>query len=413
MGSGIFGDDKAAQRMLTTERTSVTTRCSVDGRRWMTVVTAHDMAERRGQELTEAASIGTDARVALLFARPGPDLEQFVAEVSRSVDVPVVGCTTAGLVTADGVPDGVAQLVVLGGPGLDAAVSAGRIDEVGPRQAGAAAAGSVLDLPHRAHSVVMLLAEGLHGNLSEVVRGAYGTAGATIPLVGGCAGDDSAMSTTHQFYDGRVLQRSVVGAAITSEVPFGVGVSHGWQPIGHPMLVTGAEGTEVLTLDDRPALDVYLDMLGEDRHFSDAASFARFAQTRPLGLQVRSGAQVRFVGGADVSRRSLQFLVPVPEGELVWVMTGDSASVLDATETATRDALSQLGGHDPLGVVAFDCVARRGILGDDRLPNEISRVRDAIGSDAPVSGFYTYGEIARQGGSLGFHHQTMVVLGLA
>ena len=106
-------------------------------------------------------------------------------------------------------------------------------------------------------------------------------------------------------------------------------------------------------------------------------------------------------------------LLPVPEGELVWVMTGDSASVLDATETATRDALSQLGGHDPLGVVAFDCVARRGILGDDRLPNEISRVRDAIGSDAPVSGFYTYGEIARQGGSLGFHHQTMVVLGLA
>lgn len=33
--------------------------------------------------------------------------------------------------------------------------------------------------------------------------------------------------------------------------------------------------------------------------------------------------------------------------------------------------------------------------------------------DAPVAGFYTYGEIARTSGMSGFHNQTLVVLALS
>ena len=42
----------------------------------------------------------------------------------------------------------------------------------------------------RAHSVILLLTDGLGGDQMEVVRGAYAVVGAEIPLVGGCAGDD-------------------------------------------------------------------------------------------------------------------------------------------------------------------------------------------------------------------------------
>ncbi len=93
-------------------------------------------------------------------------------------------------------------------------------------------------------------------------------------------------------------------------------------------------------------------------------------------------------------------------------MEGDSASVLTATEQACHGALQALGGRPPLGVLAFDCIARRGVLGDDGIVDEVARIGAACGG-SPVAGFYTYGEIARTRGISGFHNQTLVVLALA
>jgi hypothetical protein len=60
-------------------------------------------------------------------------------------------------------------------------------------------------------------------------------------------------------------------------------------------------------------------------------------------------------------------------------------------------------------MIAFDCIARRGILGDAGIRSEIGRIA-AIAAGAPVAGFYTYGEIARTRGLRGFHNQALVVL---
>jgi hypothetical protein len=93
-------------------------------------------------------------------------------------------------------------------------------------------------------------------------------------------------------------------------------------------------------------------------------------------------------------------------------MEGDDRSVLEATDAACKDALASLEGSETLGVVAFDCIARRGILGDDGIQNEIGRIAENVGG-APVAGFYTYGEIARTQGVSGFHNQTLVVLAVS
>jgi hypothetical protein len=85
--------------------------------------------------------------------------------------------------------------------------------------------------------------------------------------------------------------------------------------------------------------------------------------------------------------------------------------VLEATDAAGGDALAALDGHPPLGIFAFDCIARRGVLGDEGIRCEIDRLA-ALASDAPVAGFYTYGEIARTRGVRGFHNQTLVVLSI-
>jgi hypothetical protein len=101
----------------------------------------------------------------------------------------------------------------------------------------------------------------------------------------------------------------------------------------------------------------------------------------------------------------------LPEGGLTWFMEGDAASVMDATDAACTRALRELGDPPPLGLVAFDCIARRGVLGSG-IGDEVARIAGHA-SGAPVAGFYTYGEIARTGGVGGFHNQTLVVLAVA
>jgi hypothetical protein len=278
------------------------------------------------------------------------------------------------------------------------------------REAGAEVARCLAKLEPRPHRTLLLLSDSLAGNQQEIVRGAYDVAGAAVPLVGGCAGDDLAMSGTFVLFGDRVLRDAVIGVALGSQAPLGIGVQHGWRRVGEPMLVTRSAGNRVYTLDDRPALDVYLERLGAPA--TDPAEFTRFALSHPLGLGRRSGEDhVRFVGEADFEDRSLGCIAAVPQGGIAWFMEGDAESVLAATDTACAEALSVLDGATPLGVLAFDCIARRSVLGDG-IACEVARIGDACGG-APVAGFYTYGEIARTRGISGFHNQTLVVLAVA
>src|SRR5207253_11102123 len=179
------------------------------------------------------------------------------------------------------------------------------------------------------------------------------------------------------------------------------------------ILVTGSSGTTVRTLDDEPALDVYLRRLGAPAEAtSDSAAFTRFAMTHPLGLSRRSGEEVRAIAGADFEARSIECIAQVPQGGLAWIMEGDQESVLTAADAACAEALQQLGGHEAKGVLAFDCIARRSVLGDAGTKREVERISQAV-NGAPVAGFYSYGEIARTKGTGGFHNQTLVVLAMA
>jgi hypothetical protein len=179
------------------------------------------------------------------------------------------------------------------------------------------------------------------------------------------------------------------------------------------MLITKSTGSRVLTIDDQPALDAYLARLDAPKEAgTDAAAFTRFALTHPLGLSRRSGEEVRFIAEADMDDRSLGCIANVPQGALAWLMEGDQESVLAATDGACGDALAELGGQPPLGILAFDCIARRGVLGDHGISSEVDRIESLVGP-IPLAGFYTYGEIARTHGTGGFHNQTLVVLAVA
>jgi hypothetical protein len=381
--------------------------------RWFGVGSCVGDQERAGARAADDALIHDDPKLLIVFCSQAYDLRQLLRQIrARAGDVPLIGCTTAGEIATAGPSDASVVVAALGGSGF--AVRTAVASEVSGnlRGAGARVARSLPDRADLPHQVVLLLSDGLAGDQQEVVRGAHGVLGAAVPLVGGCAGDDLKMSRTFQLYHDRVLSDSVVAAGIASNAPLGIGVRHGWRRVGEPMLVTSSAANRVYTLDDRPALDAYLMRLGVSEP-ADQEGLARLALTHPLGLSRRSGEDMaRFIGGGDFAQRSLSCIAEVPQGALVWVMEGHAQSVLEATDAACGDSLAALGGRPPLGMIAFDCIARRAVLGERGIRSEISRLA-AMASGAPVAGFYTYGEIARVRGVRGFHNQTLVVLAIS
>lgn len=354
------------------------------------------------------------AALVIVFASDSYDLETLVAAINDSADdAPLIGCSTAGEIATSTAGHSGVVVAALGGEGFKVATSVRRDLSRRLRGSGTEVAACLSEVADRPHKVLMVLTDGLAGDQQEIVRGIYSVAGAGVPLVGGCAGDDMKMTSTHQFCGREVLGDAVVAAAIGSDAPFGIGVRHGWETVAEPMTVTKSSDNRVYSLDNRPALDVYLEHLDapEDAH-TDPAAFTNFAMTHPLGLQRRSDEpHVRFIAEADFEERSLVCIAEVPRGAAVWLMEGDDASVLSATDDACRDALEGLGSP-PLGFIAFDCIARRGVLGDAGIQREAQRISAHAGG-APVAGFYTYGEIARTRGISGFHNQTLVVLAVA
>lgn len=372
-------------------------------------------ARTAGATATRLAVQGhDDAKLLVVFCSEAYDLAALLEGIgSEAPDTPLIGCSTAGEIATAGPSDASIVVVAIGGEGFSVATGVGTDSSGDLRQATTTAVEAcIAGVEQRAHSVVLLLTDGLGGDQMEVVRGAYAVVGAEIPLVGGCAGDDLKMKGTFQLFGDRALRDSVVAAALSSDAPIGIGVQHGWRRVGEPMLVTSSDGNRVQALDDQPALDVYLRRLGapaEAHHDPDA--FTRFALTHPLGISRRTGEEVRFVAGADFEDRSIACIASVPQGGLAWIMEGDEHSVLEATDEACAEAVAGLDGAPPLGFVAFDCIARRGVLGEPGIRREIERIA-AYAGGAPVAGFYTYGEIARTSGMRGFHNQTLVVLAL-
>jgi len=383
-------------------------------RRWVRVGHSDESDSRAaGREATDQAlGSASDARLLVVFCSEAHDHAALLQGVTeRSGGVPLIGCSTAGEIASEGPSDAGVVVTALGGDGFSVATAAATGASQRLRDAGAEAAACVQNVEERPHRALMLLTDGLAGDQQEIVRGSYSVLGAGVPLVGGCAGDDLKMESTHQFHGDEVLQDAAVAAAIASDAPLGIGVRHGWRRVGEPVLVTKSEGTKVIELDDQPALDVYLDRLNAPAEArTDPAAFTEFALTHPLGLSRRGEEEhVRLVSDADFEGRAIISIAEMPQGAVAWFMEGDGGSVLEATDAACAAALDQLGESHPLGIVAFDCVARRGVLGDPGIATEVERIAGRA-DGAPVAGFYSYGEIARTRGVSGFHNQTLVVL---
>ncbi|GAA2643895.1 FIST signal transduction protein [Paractinoplanes durhamensis] len=371
---------------------------------------AADSAKAGAEAVVEAIG-GRAPKAVVVFCSVAHDLRALLAGVRAEAgpDAAIVGCTTMGELGNSGMTVGGVSVAALGGDGFTVHTRAAHISESDPRAAGAAVAESLRGL-HDDHKVLVLLCDGLTGHPHDIIRGAYSGIGATVPLVGGFSADDRKFEQTFQFYGDEVLTNSVVGLALGSDGPVGIGIAHGWRRIEPPMIVTKSKGAHIYQLDEEPALDVLL----RRNNFEGTADefFDRGRPLQPLGLSRRNGEDIRVIHAGDDEERSVWGTADIPQGAQVWLMEADRQALLDGASWSCTEALARLDGLAPLGVLAFDCAGRRAGLVEGGMDEEIAVMREAL-HGAPFAGFYTGGEVARIRGASGLHHLTLVTLALA
>jgi len=386
------------------------------GARWMGVGRSAGADSRAAAALAaRSAIVGPDAKLLLVFAAITHDLaavQEGIAEVAGGV--PVIGCTTHGEIAPGGPSDGSVTVAAIGGSGFSIGTAVAEHVAGRQREAGAEVTVRAAEGVEGPYQVLLLLTDGLIRDQEAILRGCYSVLGASVPLFGGAAGDGWRMTGTYLMADGKVHTDAVAAAMIASEAPLAVSVRHGWRPVGEAMLVTSGANGRVHTLNDRPAMDVYLDRLGAPPEaYADPAAFVDFALSRPLGVQRRSGVRAHNLSTeVDVEGRSIGGGSAIDQGNLTWILEGDRDSILGAVDHACADARAALGGAAPIGMLTFSCAATRAVIGDDGIRYEAARL-ERVADGTPFAGFYTYGEIARVGGIDGFHNQTLVVLAFA
>jgi hypothetical protein len=369
-----------------------------------------------GREAATAAvaPLGGEAPgLVLVFSTPRyDDLHRLLAGV-RSVtgSALLVGCTGSGEIVGEhylGFGGGVAVMAMTAGGYRFAAASAGEVtgdlDGVGRDLARVSR-----DLAGpSAYAAALLITDSLLGDLQQFVQGVYRVTGPKVAIVGGAAGDEQRFVQSSVFHDDAVLHKGALVLWIASDHPLKVVTRHGWQPLGGPLLVTEAAGTEIAELGGRPADEAYEAELGLTEPLT-TDNFWGTSILHPFGLMQPDGTHVIRVARKKNEKGTLTIQGCVPSiGSAIQVMTGDCDSLLSIAGEVIDGTLEDR--PDAGVVLTFSCAARAMILGA-RAPEEARLLQEAAG-DVPVFGFYCCAEFARTAGVLGTHNATLTAVAL-
>lgn len=337
------------------------------------------------------------------FASSSFDQGELVRGIrGASSNASLIGCTDAGEITNGGPSTKSVGVMVVKADKIKFTTGLGRNVKDGAREAGRAVAEEVKGKAPQPLRAFVMLPDVLTGNGAEIVRGVLDVLGPHFPVVGGAAGDDFAFEKTYQYRDDEVASGAVAGVGLSGSFSMGIGVRHGWIPIGIPMKVTKSEGAVVHELDNRPAVSIYEDYFGQKAEELRKEPLAKMAITYPLGIKVPDIDEYLIRDPITVDEKgSITCAAEIPQGAEIRLMIGSKEKAVEAAQDAARKLMQEfeMDKTKPKFVLMFNCIAREKLFGQ-KANDEIQAVMKIIGGDVPLLGFYTYGEQAPINGEI-------------
>jgi small ligand-binding sensory domain FIST len=220
---------------------------------------------------------------------------------------------------------------------------------------------------------------GLIEALSEGLQGGF--------LVGGLA---SAEHLAAQIAD-RSVTGGLSGVLFNGNVGISTGLSQGCSLIGEKHVITRGNRNIIETIDDRPALDVFKEAIGEvlARDLQRVGGYI-FAAL-PIAGSDTGDYLVRNLVGLDPENGLLAIGDMVQAGMEIQFAKRDAETARADLRRMVTSLLQRLPGP-PKGGIYVSCLGRgRNQFGDDSA--EMKLIAELLG-DVPLAGFYANGEIS-------------------
>ncbi|MBI3630766.1 MAG: FIST C-terminal domain-containing protein [Candidatus Sungbacteria bacterium] len=346
---------------------------------------------------------GQKPDLTIAFASSSFDQKELVRGIRQTNGTtPLVGCTSAGEITNEGPVQKSVGVMTIASDQISFTTGLAKITGANAHQAGQAVAGEIKAKAPEPFSTLIMLPDVLTGNGADSVRGILEILGAHFPVVGGAPGDDFLFEKTYEYRDDTVETGAIAGIGISGKFSMGVGVRHGWIPIGMPMQVTKSKGAVVYELDHRPAISLYEDYFGQKAEELRKEPLAQMAITYPLGIKVPDIDEYLIRDPITVDEKgAITCAAEIPEGSEVRLMIGSKDKAIEAAQDAARKLMKdfEAAGSKPKFTLMFNCIAREKLF-SQQAGDEIRAVMDIIGKDVPLLGFYTYGEQAPMRGEI-------------
>ncbi|OCX15594.1 GfdT protein [Stutzerimonas xanthomarina] len=301
--------------------------------------------------------------------------------------VRLVGCTSAGEITAQGYSRSCVSAI--GFDHRSFSIACELIDEMERfslidaqqlvERLGSACRSNSL-APIKGHSFALTLLDGLSSR-EEQVLAALSAAFGSIPHFGGSAGDDNHLSDTHVYYDGRFHSGAAIVVLVNTWLDFEVFTTHHILPNGEKLVVTRADsnGRRVFELNAEPAAEEYARLIGVPVAELDHRLFA----AHPLAVRINEQYYVRSIQKVN-DDLSLTFYCAVENGIVLTAM--QPGPLMPNLEALFRRLEQRLG--PPLLTIGCDCFLRRLEIEANGVSEQVS----AFLRRQQVIGFNTYGE---------------------
>lgn len=263
-------------------------------------------------------------------------------------------------------------------------------------------------IPKEGLKHVFIISEGTFVNGSALINGLEdNTTDLNIAFTGGLCGDDARFENTLVGYNESAKKGEIVAIGFygdTLEISYAQ--YGGWTPFGPERIVTKSQDNVLFELDDQPALNLYKKYLGDK-----ASELPQSALLYPLSVKRKEKKEsiVRTILGIDDQTNTMTLAGDVPEGSSVQLMMANVDKIAEGAQSAAEIGMKNRKNKPELALLV-SCIGRKLVM-DQRVEEEIEEVKEVIGDNAVISGFYSYGELAPflNSTKCELHNQTMTL----
>lgn len=201
----------------------------------------------------------------------------------------------------------------------------------------------------------------------------------------------SSASHMYQVAD-TITEGQLSGVVFNDDVQVLTGLTQGCSPIGPAHTLTNCDAHMAITIDNKPALDIFKQDIGEvlARDIDRAAGyiFAGF----PVKGSDTGNYLVRTIVGLNEDQGMLAIGENMKPGMQILFCRRDGQSAVEDMQRMLENIRQRLGNQEIKGAVYISCLGRgQGLFGENA--RELRMISEVLG-DIALVGFYANGEIA-------------------